>query len=294
MSTLAFTEGAEEARKERGGLYSRALLFKRSDPWRLSPFLSLLLSRALTGAQTFLRQYITLVTKRHSTLLLPVTPNPRPYVPPGTTSPPAGQESQQLYLTANPDLNFAQMALALTVQAVSAQKSGARVPDTLKNAWMALVRQYEREGAALEQDESVREVSRRSLDLREKGSAGIQNRKERLGLVRWCTKTLQAHVALMCKTPTLTRSLTYSIFALLIRQAIPALSKIYFHIQPPRSQGNMLQEMMANLFGGPPGGSGSTDDAQVVLPRQAPPPARLQAPSPAAETAGEPEEEDLD
>lgn len=75
-----------------------------------------------------------------------MTPNPRPYTAPaGADSPacPPPPKGLQLYVTGNPDLNFAQMALALTLHAIS---TGSRVPDGLKQAWVSLVRQYEREG----------------------------------------------------------------------------------------------------------------------------------------------------
>lgn len=61
-------------------------------------------------------------------------------------------------ITANPDLNFGQMALALSLHAKAAKASSGRVPDGLKNAWVALVRQYEREGDAIH-EEGISDVS---------------------------------------------------------------------------------------------------------------------------------------
>ncbi|SPO24718.1 related to GET4 - protein with a role in insertion of tail-anchored proteins into the ER membrane [Ustilago trichophora] len=122
----------------------------------------LLANHAVNQAITFQETYLTQVTKSQKSLLLPVTPNPRPYVPPGsptpsttTTTTTTNNSNLQLYLTANPDLNFSQMAVALVFES---NKLGAtsRTPDWLRNAWINLVRQYEREAPALMHEEGVR------------------------------------------------------------------------------------------------------------------------------------------
>lgn len=107
----------------------------------------LLALKAPQAAKGYLGIFITRLSAKHSTLLLPMTPNPRPYsTPAGAESAPAPPNGLQLYVTANADLNFAQMATALSVHGSSVKSAGARVPDGLKSAWINLVRQYEREG----------------------------------------------------------------------------------------------------------------------------------------------------
>ncbi|PWN47327.1 hypothetical protein IE53DRAFT_390544 [Violaceomyces palustris] len=179
----------------------------------LRGLMPLLANRALSQARSFLVNFIELATARQKSLLLPVQPNPRPYVPPGSPSTTAKSTDVLLYLTGNPDLNFSQMALALVTEAVQikSQNDSPRkvAPDWLRNAWMALVRQYEREAAALQQEEGVREV-------------------------------------------------------------IPHLSQIYFDIQPPRQQGNMLSDMMASLFGGSASPAANHVQAPIAI-KQAPP-----------------------
>lgn len=56
-------------------------------------------------------------------------------------------DAQQLYLTANAELNFAQMALAMAATAVEHKKKtqGSRVPDSLRETWTTAVRQFEKE-----------------------------------------------------------------------------------------------------------------------------------------------------
>lgn len=111
------------------------------------------------AAKGFLGILISRLSAKHSTLLLPVTPNPRAYTPPaGAEAAPAPPQNLQLSITANPDLNFGQMALALCLHAKSAKAASGRVPDALKSAWVALVRQYEREGEAIN-EEGIGEVS---------------------------------------------------------------------------------------------------------------------------------------
>lgn len=90
-------------------------------------------------------------------MLLPVTPNPKAYQPPANLPKPSG-DAQMLSVTANPELNFAQMMLALASVAVEHKKrtQGSRVPDNLRDSWVAAVRQFE---AETEEDEWVDSVS---------------------------------------------------------------------------------------------------------------------------------------
>lgn len=112
---------------------------------------SLLALNAAQAAKAFLETFIARLATKHSSLLLPMTPNPRPYTPPpgaeGSVALPSGL---QLYVTANPDLEFGQTALALCLHATAIKSvtssSSSRIPDGLKVAWVNLVRQYEREG----------------------------------------------------------------------------------------------------------------------------------------------------
>lgn len=113
---------------------------------------SLLGLKAPDAAKGFLSIFISRLMTKHPSLLLPMNPNPRPYTTPAgadsASSPaPPPPKGLQLYVTGNPDLNFAQMGLALTLHAISSVSSGSsRVPEGLKQAWISLVRQYEREG----------------------------------------------------------------------------------------------------------------------------------------------------
>lgn len=106
----------------------------------------------MTNSRAFLNIYISRLVQKHPNLLLPVKPNPKPFAPPGGM--PAPESPQQLYLTASPDLNFAQMAFAMISQAVDHKRrtSGSRVPDQLRDGWLAIVRQYEREAGGLDDD----------------------------------------------------------------------------------------------------------------------------------------------
>ncbi|CBQ71741.1 conserved hypothetical protein [Sporisorium reilianum SRZ2] len=179
----------------------------------------LLANHAVQQAIAFQQAYLTTLTASLKSLLLPVTPNPRPYVPPGS---PTSSSGLQLYLTANADLNFSQMAVALVSE--SAKLASQRIPDWLRNAWINLVRQYEREAPALTQDDAI-------------------------------------------------------------RTAIPQIGADWFGLQPPRNQGNMLSDMMASLFGGPPG-AGAAGAEKKEQPAQikgaGAPPKPLAAPAPAA------------
>ncbi|SNX83364.1 related to GET4 - protein with a role in insertion of tail-anchored proteins into the ER membrane [Melanopsichium pennsylvanicum] len=191
----------------------------------------LLANGAVKQAISFQESYLSTVTSSQKSLLLPVTPNPRPYVPPGS---PAGASTElQLYLTANPDLNFSQMAVALVSESLKIKTNSnggaGRVPDWLRNAWLQLVRQYAREAPALSHEDGV-------------------------------------------------------------RAAIPQIGQDWFGLQMQRQGGNMLNDMMANLFGG-----GTTQTAggakekqiqqqQIKGPGSAPKP--LMAPTTVAQSAG--------
>lgn len=112
----------------------------------------LLANHAVSQAIAFQDSYLSPIVTRQKSLLLPVSPNPRPYVPPGAPST-STTSSLQLYLTANADLNFSQMAVALVSES---EKTQGRPPVWLRNAWINLVRQYEREAPALLHEEGVR------------------------------------------------------------------------------------------------------------------------------------------
>lgn len=133
---------------------------------------------ALAFLDTFLR---TLVSKPEaSSFLLPVTPNPKTFVPPPGVTPPArlappllpGAEpsyEQPLWLTGNADVNFAQMLLGLIDCAYRYKGEGpafathaggkpAVLPAALKTSYSVLVRQYQNEGIAVQVDELVATV----------------------------------------------------------------------------------------------------------------------------------------
>lgn len=112
----------------------------------------------MTNSRAYLNIYISRLVQKHPNLLLPTKPNPKPYAPPAGMSAPA-DSPQQLYLTASPDLNFAQMAFAMVSQAVDHKRKtgGARVPDQLREGWSALVNQYEQEADSVD-DEYLAEV----------------------------------------------------------------------------------------------------------------------------------------
>ncbi|CAO1620315.1 unnamed protein product [Parajaminaea phylloscopi] len=145
---------AEAAAAQAGGQREATTLERvESGKWALRALMPLLALRAPQAARDFLELFIAQITSKHSSLLLPMNPNPRPYTSPaGVESSAAPPPKLQLSVTANPDLNFAQMALALCLHAAavkplsSSASSGARVPEGLKGAWVNLVRQYEREG----------------------------------------------------------------------------------------------------------------------------------------------------
>ncbi|KAK0544079.1 hypothetical protein OC846_006192 [Tilletia horrida] len=150
---------AEASAQQNGERRSQAVLERlEAGKFALRALLPLLAQRALTASQAFLSNFTQLVTKRNSTLLIPIQPNPKPYAPPAALANiPSALPTLNIYVTSNPDLNFAQMALGLVSQA-SGQKSNRRgpVPIELRNAWIHLVRQYQREaGEYFEEEEYV-------------------------------------------------------------------------------------------------------------------------------------------
>ncbi|GAK63371.1 cytoplasmic protein [Moesziomyces antarcticus] len=96
--------------------------------------LPLLASRNVPAAVAFIQTYLETLTARLRSLLLPISPNPRAFTAPNGT-----QTDFKLSITANSELNFAQMATALSLAAQSG------VNDALRTAWANLVRQFERE-----------------------------------------------------------------------------------------------------------------------------------------------------
>lgn len=178
---------------------------------------SLLSLNASEAARGFLSIFISRLAAKHSSLLLPVTPNPRPYTAPaGAENAPSPPQNVQMSITANPDLNFGQMALALSLHAKAAKAakaSSGRVPDGLKNAWVALVRQYEREGDAIH-EEGISDVSATTGGLNDLRSVNLN--------------PVSPHRP----------------------QTIPTISKSYFGMQPSRAQGNFMQDMLSSLMGG--------------------------------------------
>ncbi|KIS70366.1 uncharacterized protein UMAG_01535 [Mycosarcoma maydis] len=174
----------------------------------------LLANHAVKAATTFQESYLSTVTARLKSLLLPVQPNPRPYIPPGSAT---TSSDLQLYLTANADLNFSQIAVALVCEAAKL----SRVPDSLRNAWIQLVRQYEKEAPALTHEDAV-------------------------------------------------------------RAAIPQIGTDWFGLQQQRNQNNMLSDMMASLFGGPPTSASGAATEKKHIQGAGAPPKPLNAPSPNA------------
>ncbi|KDN52747.1 hypothetical protein K437DRAFT_292855 [Tilletiaria anomala UBC 951] len=171
----------------------------------------LLIAGKVPAAHSYLKSFISKLVAHPAckTLPLPMEPNPRTFSPPaGVNAPPArqitpsGEQSdyvQPLWLTANADINFAQMCLGLVDCAwrvkgeakglSQSERGAARAPDALRNAWIALARQYVKQGVAGSVDDVVGE-------------------------------------------------------------GINTLSGLFFDLQPPRAQGNMLADMMSSLFGG--------------------------------------------
>ncbi|KAK0534477.1 hypothetical protein OC834_001867 [Tilletia horrida] len=235
---------AKEAAEQEGETRDKAVLARlEAGKFALRALLPLLAQRALSASQAFLSTYSQLVTQQNANLLIPIQPNPKPYTPqPALANIPSALPTLQIYVTSNPDLNFGQMSLGLVAQAAGLKSSRrGPVPQELRNAWVIVVRQYQREATEFfEQEEYVGD-------------------------------------------------------------ALTIISSIYFDIAPPRPQGNMLQDMMSSLFGGPAGGLGGGASKPQVLSMKQPGapvlPKVEKAVVPAAPAAAPPapmEEEELD
>lgn len=101
---------------------------------------SLLIIDKADSASAFIHAYVKAAAERHSSLLLPVKPNPREYKSPAKTS----DYSADIYMTASPPLNFSQNAVALVCD--SKKTSHGAVSNEMKSAWQALLRQFVQEG----------------------------------------------------------------------------------------------------------------------------------------------------
>ena len=169
----------------------------------LMPLLSL---KAHQAARGFLSIFVSRITSKHPTLLIPVTPNPKPYsAPPGVESAPSPPQGLQLYVTGNPDLNFGQMALALSLHALGAKKSSGRVHESLKKAWVGLVRQYESEAEDFHEN-GVADVSttsqygqprNRSADTVSPSTRRLYPRSRKIPLT-WLLPVLRATLCRTC------------------------------------------------------------------------------------------------
>jgi hypothetical protein len=157
------SQGREAVQQNGGKGQADAVERAMAGSFALRGLLPLLLNRSFTSSRGFLSIFVNRVATRHPSILLPQKPNPKPYTPPGGV--PAGGEVQQMYATVSSDLNFAQMAFAFISQAVDHKKrtKGQRVPDSLRDSWVALVRQFERESKD-EEDDFFFEVSREHLE----------------------------------------------------------------------------------------------------------------------------------
>ncbi|KAE8224864.1 hypothetical protein CF319_g2300 [Tilletia indica] len=147
---------AEAAATQEGETREQAV-FQRLEAGKfaLRAVLPLLAQRALSASQVFLSSFSQLATKQTSKLLIPIQPNPKPYTPqPALANIPSALPDLQIYVTSNPDLNFSQMALGLIAQGAGYKSSrrGA-VPLELRNAWISVVRQYQREAPELFEEE---------------------------------------------------------------------------------------------------------------------------------------------
>ncbi|CCF53682.1 hypothetical protein NDA11_000562 [Ustilago hordei] len=149
------SQAAEQPGETRG---ADAIQRIEAGRFALRATIPLVANRAAKQAIAFQDAYLSIVTKSQKSLLLPVTPNPRPFVPPGPPASTTSSSGLQLYLTANADLNFSQMAVALVSESFKLKSSNpaAPTPDWLRNAWINLVRRYEREAPALSQEDGVR------------------------------------------------------------------------------------------------------------------------------------------
>lgn len=150
---------AQQAVEHNGGNGDAAMVERvLAGSFALRGLVPLLLARSLTSSRAFLSIFVSRLVAKQPSVLLPTKPNPKPFNPPGGSI--AGVEAQQLYLTASSSLNFAQMTLAMASQAVEHKKrtQGSRAPDGLRDAWIGLVQQFERESEGDDEDDFVFEV----------------------------------------------------------------------------------------------------------------------------------------
>lgn len=150
--------GKEAVEQNGGKVQAETVERAMAGAFALRGLIPLLLARSLTSSRGFLSIFVSRIASKHPKILLPTQPNPKPFIPPGGVT--AGTEVQQMYSTANSELNFTQMTFALTSQAVDYKKrtKGAKVPDSLRDTWIALVRQFEKENYE-EEDDFFFEVS---------------------------------------------------------------------------------------------------------------------------------------
>ena len=150
---------AQQAVEHNGGKGDASMVERvLAGSFALRGLVPLLLARSLTSSRAFLSIFVSRLVAKQPSVLLPTKPNPKPFNPPGGSI--AGVEAQQLYLTASSSLNFAQMTLAMASQAVEHKKrtQGSRAPDGLRDAWIGLVQQFERESEGDDEDDFVFEV----------------------------------------------------------------------------------------------------------------------------------------
>ena len=110
---------------------------------------SLLIINKPDSASAFIRAYVKAAAERHSSRLLPVKPNPREYKSPAKMS----DYCAEIYMTASPPLNFSQNAVALVCDLK--KSSPGVVPNEMKSAWQALLRQFVQEGGLAGMDSLV-------------------------------------------------------------------------------------------------------------------------------------------
>ncbi len=147
----------------------------------LRGLLLLLIAGKVPAAHAFLKSFIQRIIARPAckNLPLPTGDNPKSFSAPAGISAPArkvappgesaSSYTQPLWITANADINFAQMCLGLVDCAwrtkgeadglARSERGAAPVPEALRNAWIAMIRQYMKEGVAGNVDQIVAEVS---------------------------------------------------------------------------------------------------------------------------------------
>jgi hypothetical protein len=120
MTDWLAAQGREAVEQSGGRGQSEVVERVLAGAFALRGLVPLLLARSITSARGFISIFVSRLVSRHPKILLPVQPNPKPFAPPGGAS--TSGEVQQLYLTASSELNFAQMACAMTSQAVEHKK----------------------------------------------------------------------------------------------------------------------------------------------------------------------------